>query len=139
MVGFPIPQDYPLSELVAQELTQICIGSNDVRLNFYQQVQGVSGPSQWRPGASIDIESGFELHEAGAPVQTASNESLGASAGCLTVLLRQCVSSIERLPRNELALIFSNGARLKLLTDPIGFESYHLHINGVSIDVTATK
>ena len=139
MVGFPIPQEYPLSELVAQELTQVCIGINDVRLNFYRRVQDASGQSQWRAGASVDIESGFELHEAGAPVQTASNENLGASAGCLTVLLRQCVSSVERLPKNELALIFSNGAMLQLFTDPIGFESYHLHIDGDSINVTATK
>jgi hypothetical protein len=71
-------------------------------------------------------------------MQTASNENLGSLAGCLTILLRHCISSVERLPKNELALIFSNGARLQLLTDPIGFESYHLYINGASIDVTAT-
>ena len=139
MAELCIPENYPLSDLVTQELTHICIGSNDVRLSFYQRVQGESGPSQWRPGASIDIESGFELQDAGAPAKAASNENLGSLAGCLTVLLRQCISSVERLPKNELALVFSNGARLQLLTDPIGFESYHLHINGDSVDVTATR
>lgn len=139
MAELCIPEDYPLFELVAQELTQICIGSNGVRLNFYQRVQDESGPSQWRPGASIDIESGFELHHAGGPVKAASNENLGSLAGCLTVLLSQCISSVERLPENELALVFSNGARLRLLTDPIGFESYHLHINGDSVGVTVTR
>lgn len=139
MTELCIPKDYPLSDLVGQELTQICISSNDVRLNFYQRVQSDSGPSQWRIGASIDIESGFELNKAGAPVQTASNENLGASAGCLTVLLRQFICSVERLPKNELALVFSNGARLQLLTDPIGFEAYHLHIRGESLDVSAPK
>lgn len=139
MVEFSIPQYFPISKLVAQELTQICIGSHDVRLNFYEIKQGTPNPTEWQPGAIIDIESGFELREGGVAVQTASNENLGYMAGCLTVLLRQCIRSVERLPNNELVLVFSSGAELKLLTDPIGFESYHLHINEASVDVTYSK
>jgi len=58
-------------------------------------------------------------------------------AGSLAVLLQKEVVSVERLADNELLLIFATDAELRLLTDAAGFESYHVHIDGDSVDVTA--
>ena len=139
MAGLSIPEDFPLSSLVAQELTQVCVGAHHVRLNFYRPKKSPASQPQWEPGAGIDFEAGFELREAGADHQSASNENLGSNAGCLTTLLGQSITSVERLPENELLLVFSSGANLQLLTDPVGYESYHLHIDGQSVDVTVCK
>jgi hypothetical protein len=137
MPDLSIPEDFPVSKLVAQELTQVCIGTHHVRLNFYRLKDPAAGPPPWQPGASIDVEAGFELRQAGVAPHIASNENLGSQAGCLTSLLAQSIGSVERLPENELLLVFLNGAELQLFTDPSGYESYHLHIEGQSVDVTA--
>ncbi len=137
MTDLSIPEDFPLSKLVAQELTQVCIGTHHVRLNFYRLTSPPAGSPPWQPGAAIDIEAGFELREAGVAAHTASNESLGSQAGYLTSLLAQSIAAVDRLPENELLLVFSNGAELQLFTDSGGYESYHVHIEGQSIDVTA--
>ena len=139
MVGLSIPEDFPLSNLVAQELTQVCIGAYHVRMNFYRPMASSALQQQWEPGASIDIEAGYEFHEIGVPVQSALNENLGAKAGCLTTLLGQHIVSVERLSENELLLVFSSGSKLQLLTDPVGYESYHIHIDGETVDVTVCK
>jgi hypothetical protein len=136
MAGFPIPSDFPLSSLVGQEVTQICIGSHDVRINFYKQSTQAESLNKWEEGAAIDIESGYELSGLDLSTQKASNEDLGEKSGCLTALLRQVVTAFEKLPNNEIMFRFSNGIELKLLTDKQGFESYHLHVEGQSIDVT---
>lgn len=134
MIDFCIPEDFPLGTLVSQELTQICIGSNDVRLNFSQIADGLE---KWKPGSTIDIEAGFELQKDGKIICSAENEGLGFNSGCLTVLLRRSIMVVERLPKNELSLYFSGGFCLRLVTDPIGFESYHIQINSELVDVAA--
>jgi hypothetical protein len=136
MPGFPIPSDFPLSSLVGQEVTQICIGSHDVRINLHKQSTQLESLNKWEKGAAIDIESGYELSGLDLPTQKTSNEDLGEKSGCLTALLRQVVTAFEKLPDNEIMFRFSNGIELKLLTDKQGFESYHLHVEGQSIDVT---
>lgn len=136
MSGFPIPQDFPLANLVGQEVTQVCIGSHDIRINLYKLLPQAGALNKWEAGAVIDIETGFVLNLRGQPRYEASNENLGECGGCLTALLKQQIGAVERLPNNELLIRFSNGAELQLLTDPQGFESYHLHVEGQSIDVT---
>ncbi|RVT84906.1 hypothetical protein [Inhella crocodyli] len=132
-----IPNDFPLHKLVSQELMQLCIGSNDIVLRFYQRDEIESMAEKWKPGATIAIDSGFELSDKGRVICAASNEDLGNSAGGLTVLLRQIICSVERLPRNELLLRFSKGHALHLVTDEMGYESFHIELDGDMIDVAA--
>lgn len=139
MPSLDIPDDFPLAALIAQELTQVCIGQHHVRLNFYKLADFSATPPKWAPGAAIDIEAGFEFRESSGQVQRAANDTLGSDAACLTSLLGQTVKSVERLERNELLLCFSSSSTLRLCTDPIGFESYHLHIEGESVDVTTCQ
>ncbi|MYM97971.1 hypothetical protein [Duganella vulcania] len=132
MNNLSIPDDFPLDVLLNQELTQICIGSNEIGLRFYQTA---GDPHKWKPGASIDIEAGFELFKDGILLCGSFNDRLGFNSGGLTVLLRQSVVALKRLPKNELSLTFSGGFSLNLVTDATGFESYHLQCNEKVVDV----
>lgn len=136
MAGFPIPLDFPLTSLVGQEVTQICIGRHHARINFHKRSTELELLDKWEEGAAIDIESGYELIGLDLSFLRTSNEELGEKSGCLTTLLGQVVTAFEKLPNNEIMFRFSNGSELKLLTDKQGFESYHLHVDGQSIDVT---
>ena len=135
MTGLQIPESFPLSALVGQQITQVCIGVGQVQLHFYKLTAG-SPPQRWEPGARIDIEAGFELAMPGADVLIVQNEEISMHGGLLSGLLNDNVSSVSRLAQNELALSFSSDAKLRLLTDAQGFESYHLHVEGESVDVT---
>lgn len=131
-MSLEIPKNFPLGELISQELTQICIGLGEVSLNFYTP-SSILG--RWEPGACITIESGFELSQKGESICVGVPDNIGEFAGGLTSLLGQTILSVERLPKRELSLIFSNNLRLRLTVNPLGFESYHLSINGYVIDV----
>ena len=137
MPGLSIPEDYPLAKLNGQEVTQVSIGRHHVRLNFYRQKQEPVLPTpQWDEGAAIDIEAGFRLQHPDGAVSEAENKNLGISSGCLTALLGKTILRTDRLPENELLIRFSGGEELQLVTDSQGFESYHLHIDGDSVDIT---
>lgn len=136
MAGFNFPLDYPLASLVGQEVTQVCIGKHHIGINFYKLNSSAGAINKWRPGASIDIEAGFEFNINGEPQKQGSNENLGEHGGCLTALLGQHIFSVERLLDNGLVIQFSNDATLKLITDEQGFESYHLNVEGETLDVT---
>lgn len=136
-MALSIPEDFPLVRLVAQVLTEVRIGSNHVRLEFQQTAASAAGVPAWQPGASVEIEAGFSLRSAGMSALSASAANLAMQAGGLAVLLHKEVVSVERLVDNELLLAFATGAELRLLTDPTGFESYHVHIDGHSVNVTA--
>jgi hypothetical protein len=64
------------------------------------------------------------------------NPDLATGATALIELLGQTVVSVNRHPNNELSLLFSDKALLHLTVDEQGFESYHLHVGGQSVDVT---
>jgi hypothetical protein len=136
MIGLSIPQDFPLGNLIGQEVTQVCIGSARVTLRFYKPVPSMALVQQWEPGATIDIDAGFSLRLPDGNVQEVRDQLLGPSSGCLTALLGQTVSATERLSGNELLVQFSGDAELRLLIDPQGFGSYHIHLDDESVDVT---
>ena len=135
MAGLLIPEDFPLTKLEGQEVTQVCIGLNQVQLHFYRPVASASKP-QWEPGARIEIEAGFVLRQPNLEERCVYKNPIGKLCGQLTVLLGETVTSVSRLDRNELLIQFSTKIELQLLTDEQGFESYHLHIEGNSVDVT---
>ena len=136
MTGLSIPDNFPLALLVGQEVIQVCIGSHHVRINLSKPAPVIAGVQKWEDGAAIDIEAGFILRENLKPKISATNDNLGRRSGALTVLLGKTISSVEKLSKNELRLCFTGEIDLRLITDPQGFESYHLHIEGDSVDVT---
>lgn len=135
MAALQMPDDFPLLDLVGQEVTQICIGSGQIQLHFYGPIAD-SNSKRWEPGARIDIEAGYEF---GLPVRdvcVVRNEEFASQGGRLGLLLGDTVVVVSRSERNELLIRFASGAYLKLLNDQDGLESYHLHIAGQSVDVT---
>lgn len=135
MAGLQIPDDFPLPALVGQEVTQICLGIGQIQLHFYSPIAGAN-PKRWEPGARIDVEAGYELGIHGRDVCVVRTDEIASQGGQLGLLLGDTVASVARLERNELLVRFSSEICLKLLTDQEGFESYHLHIAGQSVDVT---
>jgi hypothetical protein len=136
MTGLSIPLDFPLSELVGQELSNLSICRHYLMLNFIQLKMVMADHPKYGNGARIEIESGFEYRPAEGPMVKADNQNLASPAACLLPLLGQSISEVERLPNNELRLQFGETGTLILTVDEQGFESYHLHVAGDSVDVT---
>lgn len=136
MGGLSIPDDFPLLALVGQEVTQVCIGLSQVQLHFYQPISGSAFQRRWEPGASVCVEAGYELQMPGADAHLVRHDLLAKQGGQLTGLLGDTVAAVSQIDQNELVIQFTSNARLRLLTDQSGFESYHLHIAGETVDVT---
>jgi len=134
--GYPIPEDFPLGDLVSQQLTNLAIGRHYLRLMFIRLDCIVAGVQKYKDGAWIEIEAGYRLETNAGPTVSAENRDLATSAGALIALLEQTIAAVNRRPNNELALTFSSGDVLVLIVDPHGFESYHLQVGGEVIDVT---
>lgn len=122
MTGLSIPDDFPLNELVAQELNQLGIGRHSLSLNFARD--------------RVDIEAGFEFQTESSQVVRAENSDLATPAANLFPLLGQCVTAVERLPNNELRLRFGESRILTLKVDGQGYESYHLAVAGQYVTIT---
>ena len=135
MPGWPIPPEFPLAELLGQEVTQVCFGLGQVQVQLYRQPQPGT-PDKWKPGARIDVEAAFSLGQAGTLPHRVEPQDLRQAGGSLTNLLGQTVADVRREAGNELQLVFSGGLALVLHTDQQGFESFHLHIAGESVTVT---
>ena len=135
MPKWPIPPEFPLTELLGQEVTQVCIGLGQVQIHLYRQPQPGT-PDKWKPGARIEAEAAFSLANTGGPPHRVEQQDFCRNGGTLTSLLGQTVTDVRREAGNELQLLFSGGLVLVLHTDQQGFESYHLHIAGESVTVT---
>lgn len=136
MAGWSIPQDFPLEELVTQELTNVSVGRHFVRLSLLRADGTVPGAPKYKNDAAIEIEAGFQLVTSEGRTIVATNSDLASGATALIELLGQTITSVNRCPNNELSLVFSDKAVLRLTVDGEGFESYHLHVCGQSVDVT---
>jgi hypothetical protein len=136
MAGWSIPEDFPLGELVAQELTNISIGRHYVRLLFVRLEAGIASVPKYQNGAAIEIEAGFRLATDDGRTISATNLDLATGAAVLVELLGQTIAAVDCRPNNELSLTFSGGSTLLLIVDEQGFESYHLHVGEDSVDVT---
>jgi len=135
MPGWPIPPEFPLTDLLGQEVTQVCVGLGQIQIHLYKQQQP-GAPDKWRPGARIEAEAAFSLGNAGLLPRRVEQQDFRQTGGTLTSLLGQTVIEVRRETGNELQLVFSGGQALVLHTDPQGFESYHLYIAGESVTVT---
>jgi hypothetical protein len=136
MARFSIPDDFPLHELVTQELINLSIGRHSLAMAFTRVSAVVAGVPKYEDGASIWIEAGFTLETPSGEVITADNADLSLKGAHLLPLLEQQITSVDRQPNNQLSLKFSGGSELLLIVDEQGYESYHLQIAGESIDVT---
>lgn len=122
MAGLSIPDDFPLNELVAQELNQLAIGRHSLSLNFARD--------------RVDIEAGFEYQTDGNEIIRAENSDLATPAANLIPLLGQCVTAVERLPNNEIRIEFGASGSLTLTVDDQGHEAYHLFVAGQYVTIT---
>lgn len=122
MAGLSIPDDFPLNQLVAQELNQLAIGRHSLSLNFARD--------------RVDIEAGFEYQTEGGPMIRAGNSDLATPAANLFPLLGQRVTDVAQLPNNELRLQFGESRSLTLMVDDHGYESYHLFVGGQYVTIT---
>ena len=104
MAGFAIPDDFPLNDLVSQELTNVSIGRHHVRLLFGHA-----------DGIAVDIEAGFTFDTNDRRTIVAHSADLATGAGALVELLGKTVVAVNRRPNNELALVFSNRCVLGLV------------------------
>ena len=136
MSGLSIPDNFPIVTLQGQELSQLSIGRHHVRLNFIRIRTFVAETPKYEDGAAIDIEAGFEFENQAGEILTAENSDLAQGASSLVELLGCTVTYVHKLSNNELQIDFSNKAKLVLNIDFQGFESYHLHIDGESVDIT---
>jgi hypothetical protein len=136
MAGWAIPEDFPLGELMTQELTNVSIGRHFVRLLLLRANGTVPGAPKYKNDAAIEIEEGFQLITSDGRTIVATNSDLATGATALIELLGQTITSVDRCPNNELSLVFSDKAVLRLTVNAEGFESYHLHVGGQSVDVT---
>lgn len=136
MTGFSIPEDFPLEELVTQELISVSIGRHHLRLAFAREEGATPGQPKQKDGAAIDIEAGFQFDDGSGLVVVAENSDLATGGKSLVDLLGEKIVFVSRQPNNMLRLVFSNNAVLCLEVDSQGFESYHLYVAGQSVDVT---
>ena len=136
MAGLSIPPDFPLSELLGQELSNLSIGLHFLRMSFIRIKLGVAGTPKYEDGAAIELEHGFEFQAENGLVTVEDNADLASGAASLIPLLGKTIIAVQREPSNELSLQFSDGTTILLKTDPQGFESYHLHMGEESIAVT---
>lgn len=136
MAGWSIPEDFPLGELVTQELTNVSISRHYARLLFVRSNSTAASAPEHRDDAAVEIEAGFQLVTSEGSTIVAKNSDLATGATALVELLGQTIVSVVRRPNNELSFVFSGKAMLRLIVDEQGFESYHLHVGGQSVDVT---
>jgi hypothetical protein len=122
MAGLSIPEDFPLNDLLTQELNQLAIGRHSLSLNFERD--------------RVDIEAGFEYQTEEGKIILAGNADLATPAASLLSLLGQRVTAVERLLNNELRLHFGKSTVLTLKVDDQGFESYHLFVAGQYVTIT---
>jgi hypothetical protein len=122
MAGLSIPEDFPLNDLLTQELNQLAIGRHSLSLNFERD--------------RVDIEAGFEYKTEDGRIILAENSDLATPAANLVPLLGQRVTVVERLLNNELRLQFGGGMTLTLKVDDQGFEAYHLFVAGQYVTIT---
>ena len=135
MHGWPVPPEFPLSELVGQEVTQVCVGLGQVSVHLYRQPQPGT-PDKWKPGARIDVESAFTIQEDASGSTRVEPARFKVAGGTLTRLLGATVAEVIRGRGSEIQVVFAGGFSLHLHTDPQGFESFHLQISGESVTVT---
>ena len=122
MAGLSIPDNFPLRELIAQELNQLTVGRHSLSLNFTRD--------------RVDIEAGFEYQALGNEIIRAENSDLATPAANLFPLLGQFVTAVEQLPNNEIRLQFGAFRSLTLTVDDQGYESYHLFVAGQYVTIT---
>ena len=136
MTGFSIPEDFPLEELVTQELISVTIGRHHLRLAFARKEAATPGQPKDKDGAAIYIEAGFQFDDGSGQVVVSEESDLATGGKSLVDLLGEKIVSVSRQANNQLRMVFSNKAVLCLVVDSQGFESYQLYVAGQTVDVT---
>lgn len=108
MYGLPTDD---LTFLEGTRLLQVCIGSNEVILNFDREV-------------SITIESTFRVRSSEG--EDIVFENSPSSAAALAELLSERVTEVHGQTDGTLRLLFSRGAVLEIYDSSKNYESYQV-------------
>ena len=106
---YRLSKDVDLGFLVGVELHQVCVGKNEVILNFDHDVR-------------ITILSDFAVGNRDAPFTKYHDASTGAIA--LLPLLHCTVSHAKATDEGGLLLTFGSGVRLEVFDDSDQYESF---------------
>ncbi len=119
MYGFPPSEEF--AALTDRELTQLCIGEYQIRLNFDGDV-------------TLSIQSVF-THSAAPPSDLSGDFSFPRSGSTLTSLLGAKVVSATTIPPESLTIEFSNGESLTVYDNDPSYEALQFDGPGTSVIV----
>lgn len=108
---FGLPSDIDLTFFNDRQLLQVCIGANEIILNFDDEL-------------SLTIESDMCYRTSAGEVRVFSNSVKAAAT--LVQLIDSTVQTAYRIEPGTLALRFSNGDTLEVLDSNADFESYQI-------------
>ena len=108
---FGLPANIDLTFFIARRLLQVCVGANEIILNFDDEL-------------SLTIESDIR-HSTSAGEVRAFSSSVKAAA-TLVRLIECTVETAYRIEPGALALRFSNGETLEVLDSNAEYESYQI-------------
>lgn len=117
---YGLPSTVDLSFLNGIHLLQVCVGVNEVILNFY-------------PDVTITITSCFHILDNGVKMESRSSRNCTISK--LIDLLDETVIDVKGERCGTLRIAFSGGAVIVLMDDSPEFESYTIRHGDVVIVV----
>ena len=106
---FGLPRDLDLGFLIGADLIQVCIGANEVILNFFMDI-------------SITIMSKFRVRGASGP--DAVFEDAPSSAASLIEFLSDSITDVFGQQNGTLRLLFKGGGLIEIYDDSKCYESY---------------
>ena len=112
---YGLPESVDLGFLSGSTLVQICVGENDLILNFYKDV-------------SITVESCVGCEDGSGAVQRFGD--FRQAAGMLFAFLGQDVRVAVRASQTTLVLEFESGKRIEIYDDSEQFESFVIRYEG---------
>lgn len=115
---YPLPHDTDLSFLVGSELLQVCVGLNEVILNFDRDVR-------------ITMLTHFAVETLPSGLVRYENSITGGPA--LLFLLHEQIVAASATDEGDLIVTFRTGARLLVYDTSNQFESFYVAKGDVQI------
>ena len=117
---YGLPEKTDLSFLKGKQLLQVCIGYNEVILNF---------------DGDLSILAQTDIGHRSSQLPIAIYETSIAAAPVLVRFLHQSVANASAGPPGTLILEFSNGESLEIYDTSSHYESYKINYDGKTIIV----
>lgn len=119
-----------LSRLQGMQLSDLSVGANTIDLNFMKYPIGPDG--RLADEGAIDIEEGFDIevdHIKHTFIQNDTGERhLHGGVPYLLKLIGRVIADADVDAANCLTISFDNGARIRVLSSALGFDSYEVRL-----------